>query len=404
MPLRLRFVPLAAFLALAAILGSIRDLAGPLSRMLSVVPLFLAAASLLHLVLTWTFFSFHQTFSTDHPSKGEIVRYRLRVTNGMPVPAAVGVCRFAAAGPAIAAFRPMPLALSALGLEDRSAEIVCAYRGIYVIGAESFSFRGALGILEIVYRTEPRVFYVYPELVPLGSGVERLAMGGGEGKSAAGAGERDPTVFETLRPLVDGAPARRVAWKRWAASGVPCAAEEGRSAAFGLRVMLDLRPSGAVGDDKLAAEDLAVTAAYSALSRLAEGGIPAEFWAGGEAGRSIDDRADFDAAYAQSTSVIFSESAFPEAAFSGGRATLLITTRSIAADDPDSDLFSALERAALRGYPVRLAVVPPPSRADAEAVRVRAAADRLSLDPRWPAAVLLDPRKGTEDLTRVFAG
>ncbi len=406
MTVRVRPLPAVAFIAVALTLDATRGLAGPLSRAAAVLPILFALASLAHLAATWAAFGFHEEFSTDHPLKGDVIRYSIHLRNGLPVPAASGRCRFASAGPASRGFEELALQLGGGESTSRESRIACAYRGVYVIGARSFLYRGTLGILELEHEVEPRVFYVYPEIVRLGSLVDRLAEGGGEERASSGGGSPDPTVIDGLRPLADGRPAGRIAWKRWAATGVPCEPIEGRSSAYGLRVVLDLRPPLAEGEDRLAAEDLAVTAAYSLLARLVEAGIPAEFVLGGEeTGRPIEDRASFDAAFATSTSVLFTDHRFPLSAFAGGRASVLVSTRPIAEADPSVgvDLFGALEAAQERGRSVSLVAVPPPERADLERTCALAALERLRSDPRRSALFVLDPRRGSEDLVHAFA-
>ena len=402
---RVRPLPAVAFAAIALTLDATRGLAGPLSRAAAVLPLLFALASLMHLTATWLAFGFHEEFSTDHPLKGDVIKYSIHVRNGLPFPAAAGFCRFASVGPVSHGLEDLPLLLGGGQSIRRESRIACAYRGVYVIGARHFSFRGALGILELEHEVEPRVFYVYPELVKLGPLVDRLAEGGGEERVSSGGGSPDPTVIEGLRPLADGRPAGRIAWKRWAATGVPCEPFEGHSSAYGLRVVLDLRPPLADGQDRLAAEDLAVSAAYSVLARLVDAGIPAEFVLGGdEVGQAIEDRAAFDAAYALSTSVLFTDDRFPEAAFSDGRATMLVSARPIAesGSSSGSDLFGSLEAAIVRGRSVTVLVVPPPSQADREHACAAAALERLCSDGRRKPLVVLDSRRGTEDLIHAF--
>ena len=46
----------------------------------------------IHYTKLYDFFSFHQSFSTDHPQKGETVRYGLHMVNEGPIPLAPGRC------------------------------------------------------------------------------------------------------------------------------------------------------------------------------------------------------------------------------------------------------------------------------------------------------------------------
>ncbi len=394
---------LVAFVSLALVLDSLRDLAGPVSRAVSVIPLIFAVSCLFQLFATWAAFGFHQEFSTDHPAKGDVLSYRIVLHNGLPFPASIGLCLFHSASPLARVFVPLPLALGAKEGLGRKMEIACPYRGVYSFGASSFAFWDPFRIVEIEHRIEAHVFHVYPELVRIGPVLDALAEG--SGGQASGSASADPTVFESLAPIQDGRGGFRIAWKRWASTGIPCAFVPGRSAAFGLRLVLDLRPGGAAGEEALAAEDLAVTAAYSLLARAAGVGIPAEFVLGGdEEGIEVSDEAGFRAVYERSTSVLFNDDRFPVSAFSGDRSAILVSAVPIAEARGGLSLYDALEEALSRSRPVRLIAAPSPLAADREKRYALAAAERLGGDDRFPAITALDPRRGPEDLIRAFSG
>jgi uncharacterized protein (DUF58 family) len=398
--IRVRTAPLVAFAATAVVLDSLRDLAGPFSRLVAVLPLLFALASVLQLAATWAAFGFHQDFSTDHPAKGDILSYRLVLSNPLPFPSSAGVCSFHSSGPA--AGEGESLVLGAGERLERSRELACPYRGIYSFGAASFRFSDPLGIIETEHRIEARVFHVYPELVRLGPALDGLAEG--SGGQAAGSATADPAVFESLAPLEDGRGGFRIAWKRWASTGIPCAYIPGRSAAFGLRIVLDLRPGGAGGEEELAAEDLAATAAYSLLERAARAGIPAEFVLGGdEGGAEVGDEAAFRPVYELSTSALFNDDRFPVSAFSSARSAILVSVVPIAETRGGLSLFDALEDALARSQTLHLVAVPPPSSAEGEKARAFAALERLGAGGGVPAITVLDPRRGPEDLLRAFS-
>jgi uncharacterized protein (DUF58 family) len=281
MRLRLRVTEFVVFFTLAAILGTFAGLAGTLSVFASVLLPCLGAASVVHLAVSRYAFRYYQTFSTDHPAKGETVRYELRMANAGPLPIAAGVCRFSDPGP-LGSFRTdVPVPVSANERTTYEESLRCAWRGTYVVGLVSVSFRDALGILEIEDRLEPRVFYVYPELVRLDEAVERLALSSGSEKPGSVVAKEDPSIFEYASPLRPGSPVRRVAWKRWAATGIPAEIVSGQARSAALRVVLDLWPGrkGTVG--KLVSEDTAISAAFSVLRYLADEAIRENsFWGG----------------------------------------------------------------------------------------------------------------------------
>jgi uncharacterized protein (DUF58 family) len=365
---RVRLPGAFVYFSLAFILGTFSGLAGPLSVFASVILPFLFASSAAHLLLSRHYFNFHQSFSTDHPRKGETVRYELRMANDGPLPSAFGVCRFSDPGP-LGAFRSdVPVPVSANRIEVYEETLRCSWWGTYVVGLVSVTFRDALGILEIEERVEPRVFYVYPELVRLDDSIESLALSSGADKPGAAAGRDDSSIFEYLDPLRPGRPARRVAWKRWAASGVPAEIVHGQSRSSGLKVVLDLWRGKRRTLGKLASEDAAVSAVFSVLQYLAEEGIPAELELGAEGPAvPVHSAEDFDRLFERSTNITFSEETIPAGAFAPGPAVLLVTTRPLAAPGPDgADLYALYEAALAAGCEPHLLLCPPPENHAAE--------------------------------------
>ena len=331
MRVSVRFPGILIFFVFSFILGTFSGLAGPLSVFAAVILPFLFVSSLAHLLLSKHYFNFHQSFSTDHPRKGETVRYELRMANDGPFPSAAGVCRFSDPGP-LGSFRSdVPVPASANQISVYEETLRCSWWGSYVVGLVSVTFRDAFGIVEIEERIEPRVFYVYPELLRLDDSIESLALSSGADKPGAIASKDDISIFEYVDPLRAGRPARRVAWKRWAASGVPAEIIHGQSRSSGLRVVLDLWRGKRRTLGKLASEDAAVSAIFSVLQYLAEEGIPAELALGADgAAVPIHSVEEFERLFERSTNITFTEEAIPAEAFAPGPAVLLVTTRPLA--------------------------------------------------------------------------
>lgn len=374
MRVRVKPAAFAAFLTVSFIVGTFADLAGPLSAFVAVFPPALALVSWGHLILSWRSFSFHQEFSTDHPQKGETVRYGLHGINEGFFPLAPGECGFSRPGPreVIAARVATP---AAPGEEiTRREDIHCPWRGTYVIGLTEIRFRDALSMVEIAESTEPRTFYVYPELVNLDPTVTALARSSGGDRPAAGITDEDASIFEYVAPLRGGETNRRIAWKRWAATGTPAQIVSGRSSSSALRLVLDLRPCSPHRPERLQAEDLATSAVFSVLREFARQEIPVEFILGGDdSGILIDCEESFLMVFDSSTNIIFSDQRFPSAAFTPGAQALLITTRDLAETD-GPDLFSYYEETLARGWEPHILVCPPPGKAE----ETRRAADALA--------------------------
>lgn len=402
MTLRIKPLAFASLVTFSVLLATFSGLAGFMSSFFAVVLPSLFIASIAHLILSWVKFAFSQRFSNDHPLKGEVVRYSILVSNESPIPAAAGECHFADPGPMclVASEEPTPVG----GNESKTyeADIRCSYRGTYAIGLSSVSLRDATGIVEIRQKVEPRLFYVYPELVTLGLGVERLARSLGADQPGSSAREGDPSIFEYTAPLVPGRPSRHVAWKRWAATGIPSEIVHGQSRSSALTVVLDLWPGREGGVEKLASEDLAMSAAFSVARHLARQGIPVELIYGNrDRGVLVSSEGQFQEVFDRSTNVIFDSPEFPSVAFDRGRTILLVTTRPIV--DNGMDLFTAYEDALLGGAVPHMIVCPPPSRAERERSALDSLADlRTSLGATGLLA-LADPDHGMEDLVNALA-
>lgn len=409
MKIRIKAAPFAALIILIALLDALRGLAGPFAAALAFFPLFLSIFSLLHTALSYSYFGFHQDFSTDHPAKGQPIRYSIHLQNHLPLPLSNLRCTFTFAGPGTAKIQDFTPYIGSNSAASREEFLRCAYRGVYAAGAERFIFRDALGIVELEHQVESRVFHVFPELVSLGPGVENLASGGGEGRAVPGSSNIDPGVFKSLVPLSTGRGGHRIAWSRYAASGIPSVLEEGGISSFGLRILLDLRPPlGFIDEnDRLAAEDLAISMVFSLLDSLSQLSVPAELVLGSSGIElKINDKAAFEEAYVQSTSILFTDTALPTAIFKDNRALLIVSVRSISdrISTENTDLYEIMESAAHSPVLLHLVTVVPPSRVAMELERVSNARERLQLkDSTGVLFKALDTRSGSEALLQVFS-
>ncbi len=401
MRIRVKPVALLSFCTLTVILNTFSGLAGPVSSVIAVLLPSLFICSMVQLALSTHFFTFHQVFSNDHPLKGEIVHYELHTANEGFLPLARGECRLAAQGQPSVLGNSVPIPIDGNGSQIHTAEIRCAYRGTYIIGLTFFSFTDALGLVCLEERIEPRLFYVYPEIVKLDATIERFAQSSGADQPGSTEKDEDPTIFEYLRPLRAGGSARRIAWKRWAASGIPSETVSGQSRSSALRLVLDLWPGPADTGEKLASEDMAISATFSILHYLSAAHIPVELVLGSMAqSMMIDSTEAFMELFDQSTNILFSDPVFPAVAFSMGITTLLVTTRPLIETKhagENTDLFTAIENALPRGCEPHLLLCPPPSTADDEKKSLETLIERQTTLGGTSLLRLADSRRGTED-------
>lgn len=193
-----------------------------------------------------------------------------------------------------------------------------------------------------------------------------LARSSGSDQAGGGAVERDASIYEYVAPLRAGENPERVAWKRWAATGIPAQIVTGQSRSSALRLVLDLRPCSPRRAERLQAEDRACSAVFSVLGELVRQEIPVELILGGEdRGILVDCGETFQRLFDASTNLLFTDHRFPAAAFApfsaGGTAAFLITTRPIVESGGD-DLFTLYEECLAKGTEPHLLVCPPESK------------------------------------------
>jgi len=398
---RVNVLAFAVYAVLAFIFATFDGLAGPLSDVLSLAVPLLALCSVAHLFLSQHWFRFHQSFSSDHPRKGQTVEYSLAFSNESIVPLAQGSCVFSNPGPLDSFSGSVAVPSGSQESGEYRASIRCSYRGTYIVGLSSYFFTDVMGIVTLENRVEPRVFYVYPELVQLDYSIEQLARTSGADRPGSSDLDEDPSIFEYLAPLRAGVPASRIAWKRWAATGTPSRIVSGKARSTALRVFLDLWQGSANMIEKLASEDMAVSAAFSVLQYLAQSRIPAELVLGNQdKGIRIESMEDFTRAFDLSTNILFTETEFPDRAFGHGPSTLFITTRPLvgSSDAAELDLFTAFEEALPANRAPHLLACP--GRSDAERARITIDA-LLELQKACGTkrlAAVADSERGIEDI------
>lgn len=407
MGIRIAPFGLAVLIFSLALFNSLQGLAGPLSRLMVLFPLCIVGSSLIQVWYSYMFFSFHQEFSTDHPVRGEELQYSFVVQYQGIMPTCGIVCQFAFKGPGLKGGREHSVFLMGKNNKTWSFTFRCAYRGVYAVGVERILFKDSLGLFQFSYEAEPRMFYVYPELLPLPHTVESFLIGSGDAALRSEGFQEDVGVFDSIYPLRHGEGSRQIAWKRFAATGIPSAYRIARSAAPALRVVLDLRPPPFINveENRLLAEDLAVSLVFSVLRYMADRGIPTDFYCGSEAAAvAISDNSTFQELYTTSTSILFNHCSCPEAAWIGDTATLLVSLQVPL--DPERttglDLYAALEHRLRRGYRMLLITVPGPSLVEGVQKRTADLLEQLPPNYTWIPCKVLDTRQGNEGITHVF--
>ena len=408
MGIRIAPFSLAVLIFSLALFNSLQGLAGPLSRLLVLFPVCIVGISIIQVWYSYLFFGFHQEFSTDHPVRGEAIQYSFVIQYEGILPTCGIVCQFAFRGPGLTGSREHSVYLMGTNKKNWSFTFHCAYRGVYAVGVERVLFKDSLGLFQFSYEAEPRMFYVYPELLSLPHTIEAFLIGSGDAALRSEGFQEDVGVFDSIYPLRHGEGSRQIAWKRFAATGIPCAYRIARSAAPALRVVLDLRPPPFINmeeEDRLLAEDLAVSLVFSVLRYMADLGIPTELYCGSEAAAvAISDNSTFQELYTTSTSILFNDCSCPDAVWIGDAATILVSLQVPLepGNDTGLDLYAALEHQLRKGAWMLLITVPGPSLVEWVQKRTADLLEQLPPTHTWIPCKVLDTRQGNEGITHVF--
>lgn len=262
------------YLFFAVILYLAAAYLGPLFVFTFAVFVSAPALSVLLTLLTVATLKYHQTFSNDHPLKGEEVVYVLAVSKESILPSGAISLRLKGSR------QGMSLGLSDIDVYPAANRrfrfehtIKCPFRGVYVVGLDSIEVRGYYGWLSIHLPAWVRTFYVYPRIIEL-----RDAPFAEEGSSVSLPGatrgsEEDITLLESVRPYSPGDPVRHISWKKFAALGTPATRRYESSAQPGVTIVLDTRGGESKNERMLETEDCSVEIAVALAKFYSEAGI-----------------------------------------------------------------------------------------------------------------------------------
>lgn len=251
------------WLVLAVVLGLGGRYIGGGLQMLRFWWLFLPPASLLWLAVAAAGLRYHQEFSTDHPGKGASVAYRLVITNESRLPAcrvsfALLTGHLSAGVEHISMYPPWSRAIAV----ERT--MLCPVRGVYELGLSSLGVRDPLGLVTWRLQVWHRTFYVAPRVLTPSRGVLRPVREMPGAERAGGEGRQDVSLFRELVEYRAGVDVRRMAWKRFAATGRAVVREFDSAVDYRVRIVLDTRPVDS-GDRSLdvTVEDVSIEAAVA---------------------------------------------------------------------------------------------------------------------------------------------
>ncbi len=266
--------PIALYCFVLLILYLSAAYLGPLFVFLFSVFLAAPILSLLLTLITLALLKYHQSFSSDHPRKGEEVVYTLAVSKEALLPS--GAIRLRLIGTQ----QGMNLGLDDIDLYPSANRrfafnhtIKCPFRGVYVVGLASIEVRGYFGWLSFNLPAWARTFYVYPRIVelhqtPLAEEGLTVSLPG-----ATHGTEEDITLLESLKPYAPGDQVRHISWKKFASFGFPATRTYESSAQPGVTIVLDTRGDPEKDERTLEVEDCSVEIVVALVKYFSEAGV-----------------------------------------------------------------------------------------------------------------------------------
>jgi uncharacterized protein (DUF58 family) len=237
--------------------------------------------STIHLILTAVFLRYLQDFSSFHSVRGDEVSYRLRISMEFPVFSANVGISFKHINPHMQRIMEgRTVTVSPSRRIELDYNIPCPYIGVYTIGLEQLTVSDVIGWITLPLSVFYYTMYVYPRILDAGD-FELHAL-----TDLSKAGSRlgtsvDYSYFERLDEYRQGMDVRLMAWKRFAAQGVPTLRVYNRVSDPGVTIYLETRREGVSDRAALEREDFSLEILVSVAAELVGRGVPAGIRAAG---------------------------------------------------------------------------------------------------------------------------
>jgi len=360
-PIIVRTRPLGVYLLAVFITFLAGSYVAPFFLFLFVLLLLIPVISLLYMLIPFLSLKYYQDFSSEHPVKGESVRYRLSLANETPLPLHHLETCFKTVHPFMEeVLRGFTTYIRAGSRSDKEYEIRCPFRGIYTVGLEALAAEDPLHFFVLRRRVWYRTFYVYPRVLALrifatgSEKSERPVQGSSTGSVA------DYTLFSALSSYRSGEPLRHVAWKKFAATGTPFIKKYETSAEPGVTIYFDLRPTPLTGLRALETEDVSVDVLVALVKYYLDLNVPITVRA---PGRSLytfrgNSASSFQRFYASTTELIFQPTISPAELYRMDKQGGAYEARSaiIVSHLFDPEIFSLVDESLSWDTPVALVV------------------------------------------------
>ena len=266
-----------------------------------------------HLVVSLSSVKYHQTFDTDHPTKGEVLKYTLLLANESLLPSVPMRIRYRTVQPGSDAHIPdLEISLKRGERAERSYDISCPFRGIYTVGLELLEVQDMLGWIKIRRPVWHRTFYVYPRVIevtyPFDIGTTSdLNTGPNPGAS------QDYSLFENLVPYREGQSIRHLAWKKFISVGEPFLKSYGKTSQPGVSLYIDLRRDEEPSPEVLEREDCSIEILVALVKYCLDRSIPVSVNAMGQSRYSFygSDPSEFGKFHKDTVNILFHDTISP---------------------------------------------------------------------------------------------
>lgn len=245
--------------------------------------------NILHFIFSIKNFFYVQNFSTEHPKKGDNIKYSIIISNKLPIMSSKIYLKF---------HESIDLSIKTTILnkkENRRINKVFSlpYRGIYQVGCSSLEIEDILGIFKYKMKVWERTFYVYPrinyDLINSCNGLGNKLIESYKLKSDS----RD--FFNSLSEYRDGIKQSLISWKHFASVGLPLVKDFNSQDSSQVKIFLD---KTLLSDNrKRSVDDLALETAVSLIHNnlLLNREVQISNWK-----KSINSFADFNQYYKNS--------------------------------------------------------------------------------------------------------
>ena len=285
---------------------------GEIFRPLFLFLFILLLFSYFHILITKQTLNFRQEFTTYYPVKGEEFTFRFTIHNSSILPSPRLETRFS--------FRHLEKALKEessgfIILPGKTCKterrVIFRYRGRYSIGIPDFRVYDLPGIFSLDMRPENKVFTVPPRIIPLKNVPFFMEEGTYDFHGEAGGRQAESLLFSGLTEYRPGDSVKKIAWKKYAARGIPVMKITEGASRKEFAIYPDQRRTDRNEEAVLAEEDCLVEVLTACLKYLLDRSIPVEVLLAGKVFFSGSSPDDFDRFYRRTDEIEFSGSGDP---------------------------------------------------------------------------------------------